>query len=81
MEKPLHGERILITREETKAAEMAKKVIKLGGSPVITPMIEIKFLKNLGDISIMKRLSSFSWVFITSANGVDGFFNCSVNKI
>ncbi|MFD1449829.1 uroporphyrinogen-III synthase [Oceanobacillus sojae] len=74
MEKPLHGERILITREETKAAEMAKKVIKLGGSPVITPMIEIKFLKNLGDISILKRLSSFSWVFITSANGVDGFF-------
>lgn len=74
MEKPLQGERILITREETKAAKMAKKVTRLGGSPVIVPMIEINFLKNPGDISILKRLSSFSWVFMTSANGVDGFF-------
>lgn len=74
MEKPLRGERILITREETKAAEMAEKVTRLGGSPVITPMIEINFLKNPEDISILKRLSGFGWVFMTSTNGVDGFF-------
>ncbi|WP_339177514.1 uroporphyrinogen-III synthase [Oceanobacillus sp. FSL W7-1293] len=74
MGKPLHGERILITREETKAAEMAGKVTKLGGSPVIVPMIKINFLKQFEDTSVLERLSDFSWVFITSANGVEGFF-------
>lgn len=80
MGKPLHGERILITREETKAAEMAGKVTKLGGSPVIVPMIKINFLKQFEDTSVLERLSDFSWVFITSANGVEGFFSCSVNS-
>lgn len=80
MGKPLHGERILITREETKAAEMADKVTKLGGSPVIVPMIEINFPEKLEDTAILERLSDFSWVFMTSANGVDGFFSCSVNS-
>ena len=74
MGKPLHGERILITREETKAAEMADKVTKLGGSPVIVPMIEINFPEKLEDTAILERLSDVSWVFMTSANGVDGFF-------
>ncbi|GIO21774.1 uroporphyrinogen-III synthase [Oceanobacillus sp. J11TS1] len=74
MGKSLHGERILITREETKAAEMAEKVTNVGGIPVIVPMIEINFIKTLENNTILEQLSDFGWVFITSANGVHGFF-------
>lgn len=74
MGKPLRGERILITREEAKAAEMAKKVTKLGGSPIIVPMIKINFLEKPENTSILERLSNFGWIFMTSANGVEAFF-------
>ncbi|WP_152654768.1 uroporphyrinogen-III synthase [Oceanobacillus sp. CFH 90083] len=74
MGEPLRGERILITREETKAAEMAEKVSKLGGSPVVVPMIEINDVEKPENKIILERLSSFEWVFITSANGVQAFF-------
>lgn len=74
MGKPLHGERILITREVTKADAMAEKVTKLGGSPVVVPMIEIKFTKKPENHVILERLVDFSWVLLTSANGVHGFF-------
>ncbi|WP_080874221.1 uroporphyrinogen-III synthase [Oceanobacillus timonensis] len=74
MGKPLHGERILITREVTKADAMAEKVTKLGGNPIVVPMIEIKLKKQLENHSILERLADFSWVLLTSANGVHGFF-------
>ncbi|MFD1065402.1 uroporphyrinogen-III synthase [Oceanobacillus locisalsi] len=74
MGKPLHGERILITREVTKADGMAEKVTKLGGNPVVVPMIEIKYNQNPANHTILHRLADFSWVLLTSANGVHGFF-------
>ncbi|MFD1414023.1 uroporphyrinogen-III synthase [Oceanobacillus jeddahense] len=74
MGKSLNGERILITREATKAGEMAEKVTKLGGSPIVVPMIEINFDESPENQTIIERLSDFSWVLITSANGVHGFF-------
>lgn len=74
MNNPLQGKRILITRERQKAKELAEKVTKLGGSPIVVPLIEISYGTKTKELAVLEKLSSFEWILITSANGVHGFF-------
>ncbi|WP_121639624.1 uroporphyrinogen-III synthase [Virgibacillus sp. Bac330] len=73
MSLPLDGKRILVTREQDKATDFAKKITDLGGEPVQVPLINITCKRPInGDFA--QQLSNCNWIFFTSGNGVSCFF-------
>lgn len=81
----LHFEnkRILITRNEPKASEFAKKIDHYGGYPIVTPLIKIDCQTDEKHEEILEHIEDYEWIFFTSANGVDCFFTAlkAHNKI
>lgn len=74
---PLFGISIGVTRPADQADEVIEEVLRLGGEPILMPMIEIHPLDAAGEVkvqAILKRLSEFGWVVFTSVNGVSEFF-------
>jgi uroporphyrinogen III methyltransferase/synthase len=71
---PLKGLRIVVTRPEPKNAELCIRIRELGGTPIPFPCIKIIPSLNLENETI-KRLLSYQWIVLTSATGVDIFFN------
>ncbi|MBL8813407.1 MAG: uroporphyrinogen-III C-methyltransferase [Planctomycetaceae bacterium] len=74
---PLFGQSIGITRPEEQADTVADQIVRMGGEPVMMPMIEIQPVDNAQSSVIraaLQRLSEFDWIIWTSVNGVDEFF-------
>jgi uroporphyrinogen III methyltransferase/synthase len=74
---PLFGLSIGVTRPEDQADDVADRIIRLGGEPVIMPMIDIRPVPKSQDVEIQKtlsRLPEFQWIVFTSVNGVAEFF-------
>jgi uroporphyrinogen III methyltransferase/synthase len=74
---PLFGLTIAVMRPEEQCVETALRISRLGGRPVILPMIEVRSVdgpKLQFAREIISDLSHFSWVVWTSVNGVHGFF-------
>ncbi|MBP0723903.1 uroporphyrinogen-III synthase [Bacillus sp. RG28] len=70
----LNGKRVLITRALHQSFEMAEKIKKLDGVPVIIPVQKIQKASAFSDESTVNRLvSEAEWVIFTSANAVDYF--------
>ncbi|MEN1968315.1 uroporphyrinogen-III synthase [Lentibacillus sp. N15] len=74
MEASLHGARILITREEKQAGKLVDIVIQHGGEPVVAPLLSLSCKRKAAHHVIWNQLSAYRWIFFTSANGVDCFF-------
>ncbi|MGX4669745.1 uroporphyrinogen-III synthase [Cerasibacillus sp. JNUCC 74] len=74
MELPFKGQRILITREKNKAAVFAEKIRSLGGEPIQIPLLTIACKDTKDTFYYLKGVKDYSWIFFTSANGVDCFF-------
>ncbi|MNS22115.1 Uroporphyrinogen-III C-methyltransferase [compost metagenome] len=75
---PLFGKRILVTRSRSQASELVEKIEDLGGEPYEFPVIETRLPESeesKRDVAeAMTQLSSYDWVFFTSVNGVEYFF-------
>ncbi|MFZ9092255.1 MAG: uroporphyrinogen-III C-methyltransferase, partial [Planctomycetaceae bacterium] len=74
---PLFGLTIAVMRPEEQCVETALRISRLGGRPVILPMIEVRSVDGPQlqfAREIISDLSHFSWVVWTSVNGVHGFF-------
>tara|TARA_B100001123_G_scaffold244518_1_gene273387 strand:+ start:8063 stop:9610 length:1548 start_codon:yes stop_codon:yes gene_type:complete len=72
--KPLFGKRILVTRPETQAADLVKRLSNLGADPIEAPMIRIEPPDDYGPLDKACELAdTFDWVVFTSVNGVDSF--------
>ncbi len=70
----LSGKRILITRSEEQAGELASLVRRAGGIPVRFPTIRLVPPDDCGPLDTeIARLSSFDWVLFTSANAARFF--------
>src|SRR5690625_847390 len=75
----LQNKTILVTREALAADRFANDIIKYGGNPVITPLLQINCIPyDQQPSSILHR--KYDWVFFTSKNGVDCFMKQSVYK-
>ncbi|GAB3050113.1 uroporphyrinogen-III synthase [Virgibacillus ainsalahensis] len=74
MSMSLHGKKILITREEKQAKEFAKKVLQYNGIPVEVPLLKISCMDRDENKQILQGLNNYEWIFFTSSNGVDCFF-------
>jgi len=73
---PLFGLRIGITRPEHQASEVVESVTRMGGQPVVLPLIEI-LPPDDSQLELLQQsirdLDRFDWLLFTSANAVQGF--------
>jgi len=70
---PLAGKRIVITRPQAQAAELAEKLAALGAVPVLFPTIAIVPLDDLGPLeAALGQLGAhgYQWLIFTGANAV-----------
>ncbi|HQZ68475.1 MAG TPA: uroporphyrinogen-III C-methyltransferase [Planctomycetaceae bacterium] len=74
---PLFGMSIGVTRPEEQAEDVAQQIVRLGGEPVLMPMIEVGPVNPHHQVEIarvLKQLCRFHWLVFTSVNGVSEFF-------
>lgn len=71
---PLFGERIVVTRAKTQAADLSQQLHQRGADVAEIPVIELAPLADYSalDASIA-RLESYEWAVFTSANAVEFF--------
>lgn len=75
-DKPLEGKRILVTRAKAQAERFAASIRKLGGIPVVIPLIRIARPKDVAPlVEAINEIQSFDWLVFTSQNGVKAFFS------
>jgi len=74
---PLFGVSIGVTRPEEQAEDVANSIVRLGGEPVLMPMIEVGPVNrhHQSEIArVLRQLGKFHWLVFTSVNGVSEFF-------
>lgn len=73
--KPLWGQRIVVTRARAQASVLAEKIEDLGGEVIEFPSIEIKKDKDLSQLEkALRTVQHYDWIIFTSVNAVDIFF-------
>ena len=73
--RPLHGRRVLVTRAREQASALSERLAELGARPLEFPGIRIEPLRDAAELdAALARLGEFSWVILTSANGVRAAF-------
>ena len=71
---PLFGQRIVVTRDRTQAADLAEPLEALGAKALLLPVIEIREAQDPQPLKdAIARLDSYDWLIFTSANGVRYF--------
>ncbi|WP_426455135.1 uroporphyrinogen-III C-methyltransferase [Paenibacillus sp. S-38] len=76
--KPLFGRRILVTRARSQSSELSAQIDELGGEAVEFPVIRTqpssKPEAQAARDEALRSLGGFDWIFFTSVNGVESFF-------
>lgn len=73
--RPLHGQRIAVTRMQDQAAELAAPLAAAGAEVIAAPTIGLGELDDYGAVdAALRDLGRYAWVVFTSANGVSGLF-------
>lgn len=74
-DKPLAGERVLITRAREQAGNLTEELQNLGATVLEIPTIEIRPPASYEALDIaIQRLENYDWLILTSVNGVRAFF-------
>lgn len=74
---PLFGLSIGITRPDDQADDIAGQIVRLGGEPVLMPLIEVGPIPESSRSvirDVLRRIADFDWLIFTSVNGVSEFF-------
>lgn len=74
---PLNNIKILIPRPVGKSEEFAEKLIKLGATPIVFPLIKVEAI-NAEKLKTTFSNNNYDWVVFTSTVAVDVFFK-SIN--
>ena len=73
--RPLFGQRVLVTRSRTQASRMCELLDDAGATAVELPAIAIAPPEDFAPLdNAVARLSSFGWVIFASVNAVDAAF-------
>lgn len=73
---PLAGKRVVVTRSRTQASRLVSELQDLGAEVIEYPTIAIEPADNPSDlISALENLSAYTWLVVTSTNGVDYLFD------
>jgi uroporphyrinogen III methyltransferase/synthase len=80
-DRPLFGQRIVITRPAGNSDRAAASLEALGAEVLVAPTVEIGPPRDYGPLDrAISRLEQFDWLVFTSANGVDSFFDRLENR-
>jgi uroporphyrinogen III methyltransferase / synthase len=72
----LSGKRIVVTRPRTQASELAHRLSELGAQVIEFPTIAIEPPLDYAPMDrAIEQLHDYHWLFFTSVNGVQSFFN------
>jgi uroporphyrinogen-III synthase len=75
------GKRILVTRGEGQAEELAARIRSRGGIPVLFPTVRLVPVDDPGPLDdALARLSSFDWILFASANAARFFCSRAAGK-
>ncbi|MBU7006731.1 uroporphyrinogen-III C-methyltransferase [Phosphitispora fastidiosa] len=75
-QRPLFGQRVLVTRSRSQASALAREIELLGGEPWEFPTIEITAPEDYGPLDrAITDIDSYDWLVLTSVNGVQSFMN------
>jgi len=75
-EKPLAGERILITRAKEQAGSLASELQALGATVFEIPVIEIRPPASYVALdATLTNIENYDWLILTSVNGVHALFS------
>jgi uroporphyrinogen-III synthase len=67
----LENKRILITRPREQSADFAQAILRIGGQPVLFPVIEIGAMPDTTGLDrALNKLACYDWLVLTSVNGV-----------
>lgn len=76
MAQPLSGKTILVTRSAGQSSEFTHLLEASGAQVVEMPALEIQPPSSWDDLdTAIEQLASFDWLFLTSANAVNYFFD------
>ena len=73
----LQNKKILVTRAENQAQYFSRKIKKFGGDPYQVPLIKIRYLEDPNFQEVLRKVQQYDWLFFTSANSIEIFFNLS----
>jgi uroporphyrinogen-III synthase len=79
MTLPLKGFNVLVTRSKFQADSLTNLIQKYGGNPIEVPLLTFRLINETKNKHIIQDLSKFQWIFFTSANGVNFFFETLEN--
>jgi len=75
-DRPLFGQRIVITRPEDQADAAIDLALRLGAQPIPLPTIEISPPDNWTAVdAVLPKLGEYDWLVFTSVNGVAGLLD------
>lgn len=73
--RPLFGQRVVVTRARSQAAELTARLAELGAEVLAIPCIKRAAPSQPQHLlDAMLELNSYDWLVFTSANGVTAFF-------
>jgi len=74
--RPLFGQRIVVTRRMEQAGSFAQRLTELGADVLEVPTIKITTpTEKDAIVDCLLELNSYDWLVFTSANGVTAFFD------
>lgn len=74
--KPLFGKNIMVTRSRSQNSKLVERIMDLGGNPIEIPTIKIEKVENNTELeNEIKNLKDYTYLVLTSKNGVDIFFD------
>jgi uroporphyrinogen III methyltransferase / synthase len=75
-QRPLFGQRIVVTRRTEQAGSFAHRLTELGAEVLEVPTIKITPpLQKNAIVDALLELNAYDWLVFTSANGVTAFFD------
>ncbi|HZL77251.1 MAG TPA: uroporphyrinogen-III C-methyltransferase [Candidatus Limnocylindrales bacterium] len=74
--RPLFGQRVVVTRRSEQAGIFAQRLTELGADVLEVPTIKITMpTEKDAIVDCLLELNSYEWLVFTSANGVTAFFD------
>lgn len=74
-EKPLFGEKIVVTRSRAQSSRLVQEVTRLGGEVIEVPSIKINPIAPEKLDKEIETVSKYQYIVLTSENGVNVFFD------
>ncbi len=76
-QKPLFGQRILVTRAREQASVFSRMIEEAGGEAWEAPTIAIDSAADTPELqAAVQHAGEYDWIIFTSVNGVCAFFDC-----